>query len=149
MHPFPKFDGGIHFGYLLHWWEFGHQFYWGRVFCLFFARAEKMFLTTRKAFVLFIQCGGVHVNRRRDGHMGLYLFWCNYLYLSPHYNPSVSAVLSTKKLFFAKTMDIKESKKTPNVFLMNHSWDCQLYTKPFIAKGKDILSNIMLMRKFY
>ena len=81
-----------------------------------------MFLTTPKALVLLIQCGGgVHVNRRGDGHMGLHLFWCNHLHLSPRYNSSLSAVLSTKKLFLAKIMGTKESKKPENILPMHHN----------------------------
>lgn len=80
-----------------------------------------MFLTTPKALVLLIQHGDVHVNGRGDGHMGLHLFWCNHLYLSPRYNSYVSALLTAKKLFLAKTVGTKESKKHQNVFPVNHN----------------------------
>lgn len=80
-----------------------------------------MFLTTARGLVVLIQCGGGHVNGRGDGHMGLHLFWCNHLYLSPRYNSSLSAELSTKKLLLAKTVGTKESKKPQNVFPMNHN----------------------------
>lgn len=157
MHPFPQFGGGI---YTSDTWSSDGNFWtyiWMRgCFLFLFSQCRENVFNHS-----LIQCAvSVHVNRRGNGHTGLPLFWCNHLYLSPPYNPSLSVVLSKKKLFLAK----ERKKPHKNVFFHDHNWDCQLYTlhrkpksnhwgcmvtKPFLAKGKDILSNILLMRKFY